>query len=793
MPVIYSDVSELKDQGEYAIHYGDYWQAVDVYTEALDVCKTERHTLYFQRAYAHQQLGNYDKALLDAQFATKEQSKHEKGYEIQLQCAIKLEKWRDAYATTQKCERLFPENALMSQHKEEVVKHVVQLEAAAQSESDVKDKQKKFKKAIKESEAKFLRGNYLKLCGQDPYPGDYDKLQADRKWAAENKYIEPVYVEFRKPNPDSAGTQRNMGERMMETGETDKAFLAFTKALELFPMSMKNWYNRAWCLYELELYPQAYNHIANVTEGERNAELWKLAGKIMIKAERFVLAELNLKKASKLQNYEDEETLQLFQLARTKRLYDPVCENLPIRVEFHPETGKGVFAHRDIEEGEEIMRDEPLIITQTLDSQIVAPACYMCARDLLSAEDYFSGTWAKMPKNLKNICDLYWPKCQQFGCKEGCDKELYCSEHCRDKAYSTYHRVLCPKLNPGAQRLWDFHRESQGVVAKALLKHLSGKEATSQTQAILEKLKNIPSPMFLARMWAIMTVRAENMVTPGNQPTTEQWAGAKSIFRRFIGYGTEGYAEKVGKLVDIMNEAFNNDTRPVNYPITQKEYEIRYYQMACNTQAYGQHVCNYKVFTRALKANKIDMTQFDDHWRGEPAEALFGGMFDLHASLNHACVPNCNVVDDFIGDTIGVKVVTTRAVKKGEELTIPYIDIHLPRLQRRTGLHEGWSFWCQCARCRFEGDDPTECTECGKEAPEDKPYKACSRCKQAWYCSPTCQKKAWAAGHKHICNDDKDSPVAEKKGMATPMDMWELVSQGVEEASKDMERIMEKF
>ena len=48
MPVIYSDVSELKDQGEYAIHYGDYWQAVDVYTEALDVCKTERHTLYFQ-------------------------------------------------------------------------------------------------------------------------------------------------------------------------------------------------------------------------------------------------------------------------------------------------------------------------------------------------------------------------------------------------------------------------------------------------------------------------------------------------------------------------------------------------------------------------------------------------------------------------------------------------------------------------------------------------------------------------------------------------------------------------
>jgi hypothetical protein len=52
-------------------------------------------------------------------------------------------------------------------------------------------------------------------------------------------------------------------------------------------------------------------------------------------------------------------------------------------VEFHPETGKGVFATRDIEKGEEVMRDEPLIITQTLDSAIVAPACYNCARDLL--------------------------------------------------------------------------------------------------------------------------------------------------------------------------------------------------------------------------------------------------------------------------------------------------------------------------------------------------------------------------------------------------------------------------
>ena len=67
----------------------------------------------------------------------------------------------------------------------------------------------------------------------------------------------------------------------------------------------------------------------------------------MIKAERYVLAELHLKKASKLQNFEDEETLQLFQLARTKRLYDPICE-VTSRDDFHMslkmlETSKKIF------------------------------------------------------------------------------------------------------------------------------------------------------------------------------------------------------------------------------------------------------------------------------------------------------------------------------------------------------------------------------------------------------------------------------------------------------------------
>ena len=66
-------------------------------------------------------------------------------------------------------------------------------------------------------------------------------------------------------------------------------------------------------------------------------------------------------------------------------------------------------------------------------------------------------------------------------------------------------------------------------------------------------------------------------------------------------------------------------------------------------------------------------------------------------------------------------------------------------------LYRSYNFWCQCLRCQFEGDGPTVCTECDRKASDEKPFPKCSRCKQAWYCSTECQKKAWKRGHKKIC------------------------------------------
>ena len=43
------------------------------------------------------------------------------------------------------------------------------------------------------------------------------------------------------------------------------------------------------------------------------------------------------------------------------------------------------------------------------------------------------------------------------------------------------------------------------------------------------------------------------------------------------------------------------------------------------------------------------------------------------------------------------------------------------------------------------------CDGCGKAAVHRSRLKICSRCKLAYYCSPTCQTTAWKVGHKGAC------------------------------------------
>ncbi len=45
-----------------------------------------------------------------------------------------------------------------------------------------------------------------------------------------------------------------------------------------------------------------------------------------------------------------------------------------------------------------------------------------------------------------------------------------------------------------------------------------------------------------------------------------------------------------------------------------------------------------------------------------------------------------------------------RTIPVGEELTISYVPLDMPRGERQKNLRFGYGFWCDCARCEREKD-----------------------------------------------------------------------------------------
>ena len=72
--------------------------------------------------------------------------------------------------------------------------------------------------------------------------------------------------------------------------------------------------------------------------------------------------------------------------------------------------------------------------------------------------------------------------------------------------------------------------------------------------------------------------------------------------------------------------------------------------------------------------------------------------------FNHSCDPNCAMSRD----VSPMRVITTRAVQPGEELTVSYIQTAAPRSTRQAQLLEGYRFVCACSRCASDGDRLTQ-------------------------------------------------------------------------------------
>lgn len=216
--------------------------------------------------------------------------------------------------------------------------------------------------------------------------------------------------------------------------------------------------------------------------------------------------------------HDDNSTNILFQNVRARRLYEPLTKGTAVEVTFTP-IGRGVKAVKAISKGEVVFTDAPVLHAQTL-SSLQFPCCAACVTSLIGPADVF-GAQELQQDLLQKAVKKHWPVRSKVACKAGCSREVYCSEKCRDESWDAYHRLLCPHKNADVARLYDvcdtYH-------------HL-----TRDDVRLFHGWWNASfSPVLLAKVWALITCRAQSMAHEAGRavPSEEDRALAGAPFSR---------------------------------------------------------------------------------------------------------------------------------------------------------------------------------------------------------------------------------------------------------------------
>ncbi|CAF3793974.1 unnamed protein product [Rotaria magnacalcarata] len=525
---------------------------------------------------------------------------------------------------------------------------------------------------------------------------------------------------------------------------TNDAITAPTSTLSFAILDFK--VERAKQKYAAESFEEAFYECWKIPQEQRPLEIWKIGGECCKKLRVFAVAQRWFSEAIHVCRSNNSDLNVKLEQARIARFFNNYLTQYPmidIRVD---QRGKGIYSKRVISPGEDIFTDIPLVHAQTVDTLSISPACATCTTSLLTPAVYFETTWSRMPEKLQRQIEEHWPPITLVPCSF-CPFELYCSETCRQQAWDSYHKILCPSANPETMELFQFCASRQIIVRGTW--------------------NSIFSPMILAKLIAMIILHVVNSVHNGTssngvdltyahqfQRTDDgPLEQAKEIFSEFISSGDPTYVRTIPRMLKLMNNIFNHPSMPIQYDLNELEFSYRFYQIACNAQSFSSPTYAATLYTRFLSnVRQRDRTglyvTLQAYLKGEPADQVFGGLFPLQSSLNHSCDNSCEIMDC--------------------QVTPEVAGSFLGRRARRAMLKRAYNFWCECQRCAFEGDDAYSCTECkllspsidnpnpnltNGNIPYRKPFPACSRCRNAWYCSPNCQKQAWKRGHKLICKD----------------------------------------
>ncbi|KAJ7070237.1 hypothetical protein B0H15DRAFT_957838 [Mycena belliarum] len=316
---------------------------------------------------------------------------------------------------------------------------------------------------------------------------------------------------------------------------------------------------------------------------------------------------------------------------------------------FDKKKGKGLIATHKIAAGETIWLEDPFIIAPEWEIYDKQRAGAACAL----CTTLFAG-----PANVRARC-AYCPA-------------AFCNALCRKRAEKT-HAVLCPAQNPASMELMRWVRTHEWM-ATALV------QCTARILLANTASGTLNADWAVVRGFATLGMEDRARYSFRSEPDRATWKNAFELYRR----------------------AFHRPQRealPKN--LTDEERKVAVLLHRPLPVEIEAALFDYDTgFLRGLGRMSLNLE-------------AHGGLYTLHAHLNHACAPNVSV--RHLDQRRALSRITVRAlvdIAPGQELFITYVDPATGYGARRNAL-AAWGFECACKRCAEEvvGWKPEEAPE----------------------------------------------------------------------------------
>lgn len=327
-----------------------------------------------------------------------------------------------------------------------------------------------------------------------------------------------------------------------------------------------------------------------------------------------------------------------------------------------PEKGKGVFALRSFRAGDELGHVTPFLSYTNADTKRAMVVCGYCRRPLRCRSDEEREWMERLSRD--EVCGAFTPAGDSERRCDHCREEAYCSSACKDVAWTTFHRRLCPQ-QPHAEV-----SEEQQEALHQLWKEFRG---------VFGEL-----PLLVGKLIANVLTQLDDGKSP------EQ---AVDSFEHFVVYPREAIKaedpvayDQLVRMAHITNRALFDPRIP---QLFEESVYLRLAGIVLLNSLGIDFSCPVLNTPTQADAEQIKMMEFDG-----------AVVCPILSSLNHSCQPN--VKAQARGDSCRVSLIAKQDVEPNEELCISYVPLSWTRATRQTTLLKNYFFHCQCERCVSE-------------------------------------------------------------------------------------------